>query len=97
MLEDVPDYHQIKRQLGNVPVVWINVGLARVELNACIQWWRILLALSELEMKRGNASEAARLRAPARGIVQYIAAHTPPDLREAFLQTPELLYVLERT
>jgi hypothetical protein len=159
LLEDIPDYHQIKRQLGNVPMVWINVGLARVELaiaqhdferaltlanvfesdlranhcrafineilylkaqilitsehedaysvlqqasaeaeqlNARIRWWRILLALSELEMKRGNASEAARLRAQARGIVQYIAAHTPPDLRETFLQIPEVLYVMER-
>lgn len=158
LLDDIPDYHQIKRQLGNVPLVWINVGLARVEmaiaqrdferaltlvnvfesdlranhcrafineilylkaqvlialehedaysvlqqarveaeqLNARIRWWRILLTLSELEIKRSNALEAERWRVQAREIVQYIADHAPGDLRESFLQTPEVRYVME--
>jgi tetratricopeptide (TPR) repeat protein len=52
--------------------------------------WRILYALGEIEAARGNAAEAQSLRQQAREIIQYIADHSPPELRQTFLNLPEV-------
>lgn len=56
--------------------------------------WRILGALAEIESSRDHA-EAHTLRAEARANLEYILAHTPDDLRESFLGTPEVRRVME--
>jgi DNA-binding SARP family transcriptional activator len=47
--------------------------------------WQILFALSQLE---SNPTEAKFLRQQAQEAAQYIADHTPPDLRVSFLALP---------
>jgi hypothetical protein len=54
--------------------------------------WQILFALSQLEM---DPTEAKVLREQAREIINYIADHTPLDLRTSFLGLPEVRMVLE--
>jgi len=64
--------------------------------------WRILAALAEIEMQRGNHDQAKSLRAHARETIDYIAAHTPADpstplgtsLRAAFLNLPDVRAVM---
>jgi tetratricopeptide (TPR) repeat protein len=73
--------------------------------------WRILAALAEIEVGRGNTTEAHALRQQAREVILYIADHCPPDpsagsgqapsagsgqsLRASFLQLPEVRAVLD--
>jgi tetratricopeptide (TPR) repeat protein len=52
--------------------------------------WQILATLSQIEEQRGNQNEAVKLRAQAREIVEYIAAHTPAELRASFLSLPKV-------
>jgi len=53
--------------------------------------WPILIALSELEARCGNAAESQTLRGQAREIVDYIADHTgTPELRASFLNLPDV-------
>ena len=47
--------------------------------------WQILAALSEVESGRGNETRAASLRARGREVVGFIAAHSPEQFRETFL------------
>lgn len=56
--------------------------------------WPILAALSRLEAERGRPAEAEALRAEAQTIVCYIADHSPPELREGFLNLPNVQKVL---
>lgn len=78
---------------------WECLTEARAEAerqNARWILWRIYAALSELEIQRGNRDHAQTLRAQAREIIEYIAAHTPDDpsaplgtsLRASFLNLP---------
>ena len=50
----------------------------------------ILLTLLELETERGDTTQAQVRRDEARGVIQFIADHTPPDLREIFLNKPDV-------
>lgn len=52
--------------------------------------WGILATQSKLEAQSGNAETAERLRAEAREQVEFIAAHSSPDLGAAFLALPEV-------
>ena len=67
----------------------LHSARAEAEALGCrrIQW-QVLAALSEIEQQRGHATEAEALRATAREIVDYLAAHTPEDLRAQFLELP---------
>ncbi|MBI5649830.1 MAG: hypothetical protein HZC40_05185 [Chloroflexi bacterium] len=47
--------------------------------------WEILAVLSAVETARGDAVSARAARDQAREIVAHIAAHAPPELRDAFL------------
>ncbi len=70
-----------------------NFSLARAEAEALDSrrtLWPILVAQSELESQRGNQSQAHALRDQAREIVEYIAEHSPPDLRVSFLNLPRV-------
>jgi tetratricopeptide (TPR) repeat protein len=57
-------------------------------LGARRMLWQILAAQSEIELARGNDTNAESLRAQARSIIQEIAEHTPNDLRTSFLNLP---------
>lgn len=56
--------------------------------------WQILAAQSQLENERGNLAEAKALRVKARVIIEYIAAHTPDELRVSFLNLSSVREVL---
>ncbi|MGB8645854.1 MAG: hypothetical protein WCF84_11500 [Anaerolineae bacterium] len=56
--------------------------------------WEILALSADLEQQRGNESAAAALHAQARETVEFIAAHTPDDLRRAFLNLPQVQHAL---
>jgi tetratricopeptide (TPR) repeat protein len=53
----------------------------------------ILIALAKLET---DPAEARKWLAQAREVILYIIDHSPVDLRDTFLQTPEARYVMER-
>jgi tetratricopeptide (TPR) repeat protein len=55
--------------------------------------WRILGALAEIESRRDH-TVAHTLRIQARANLEYILAHTPSDLRESFLGTPDVRRVM---
>jgi len=60
--------------------------------------WRILLAVSEIESRRGRYAEAQSRRQQAREIVEFIAAHTgSPELRESFLNLRDVRDVMGET
>ncbi len=52
--------------------------------------WQIDATLSEMESERGNNADAEKFREQAREVIEYIAAHTPPDLRDSFLNLPQV-------
>jgi tetratricopeptide (TPR) repeat protein len=57
--------------------------------------WRILMALSKLEVQRENPTAAQALQRAAREIVEYLAEHIgAPELRAAFLNQPEVRAVI---
>src|SRR5262249_10941792 len=51
--------------------------------------WQILAATSELQQRLGNCEQADALDREARGILTPVSEHTPPDLRETFLNLPD--------
>ncbi|MBI3740706.1 MAG: hypothetical protein HY257_02980, partial [Chloroflexi bacterium] len=53
--------------------------------------WKILAARAECE---SNQAKAREWRAKSRGVVEYIAAHSPADLRGHFLNLPEVERVM---
>jgi tetratricopeptide (TPR) repeat protein len=56
--------------------------------------WRILALLAEIEARRGNREQAAQLTAQARELIEFIAAHTPEEYRQSFLNLPHVRAVL---
>src|SRR5574341_1438664 len=80
--------------LGRIEKAYVILMEARAEAEAMSArriLWQILVALSDIEAQRGNATDAHRLRAAAREIINYIADHTPsPDLRTSFLNLPSV-------
>ena len=52
--------------------------------------WELLALSSELAREDGDATTAESLRGQGREIVSYIAEHSPPDLRESFLNLPKV-------
>ncbi len=63
-------------------------------LNVRLASWQILIALSQIEAQRGHADEARALRRQARTVITYVADHSPPDLRTAFLDLPDVRRVM---
>ncbi len=57
--------------------------------------WQILIAMSEIEMKRGREMAAYKLRQQAQQIIETIAGHIDQiDLRESFMNLPQIRSVL---
>jgi tetratricopeptide (TPR) repeat protein len=70
---------------------------ARVEserVGSRFYLWRILALLGDMEKQRGNPSQAAVLYAQAGEILEFIAAHTPAQYRESFLNLAEVKQVM---
>jgi tetratricopeptide (TPR) repeat protein len=79
--------------LGQPDTAWECWLAARAETEAIgsrRMLWQILLALSQLE---SNPTEAERLRQQAQEVVEYIADHSPPELRASFLALPAVRVV----
>lgn len=56
--------------------------------------WQIYVTLSETEMERGNGGEAGLFQDKARECIGYLAAHTPDEFREGFLNLPVVRAVM---
>ncbi len=54
----------------------------------------ILFTLIELENERGDEPQARVWRDEARPHIQFMAEHLPPDLRDSFLNTPDVRKVM---
>src|SRR5574341_90006 len=65
-------------------------------INARRILWQILAAMSDLEMQRGDAASAETWRAAACAVIQFIAEHTPDDVRDSFLRLPQVRAVLQQ-
>ena len=70
---------------------WLAARAEAEAIGSRRMLWQILVALSRLEP---DPTAAERLRRQAREIVEYIANHTPPDLRTSFLALPAVRAVL---
>jgi tetratricopeptide (TPR) repeat protein len=49
--------------------------------------WKILATIGEIEAARGNNARADAVLGQARQVIDYIAEHAPPELRETFLNS----------
>lgn len=70
---------------------WLEARAVAEEMQARRWLWPILFALSRLE---SDPTEAKRLRQQAREVIEYIASHTPPELRASFLGLPTVQELL---
>jgi class 3 adenylate cyclase/predicted ATPase len=69
----------------------LRVGRSEAQAMGARWWlWQILADLGRAEAERGSAAEAAALHGQAREIVEYIADHSPAELRESFLSLPNV-------
>ncbi len=84
--------------LGRAEEAYETLNEARAEAEAIGSrrtLWRILLAVSEIESRRGRYAEAQSRRRQAREIVEFIADHTgSPELRESFLNMRDVRDVM---
>jgi len=79
---------------------FIALGWAKkvAEEQGALTWlWQIEIALAQVEGQRGNYTEAQTLRAQARENIEFIAAHTPQEMRESFLNLPEVRRVMQNS
>lgn len=82
----------------NIDGARTTLGQARAEaeaLNMRRILWQIYAALGDVEAQDGNPAEARSLRAHAREIVEYIAEHTPLELRASFFALPQVRAIME--
>jgi tetratricopeptide (TPR) repeat protein len=75
--------------------VWQTARDEAEAMSVRAELWQILLALAASCDRQGRHAEAAELLAQARTIVQYIAEHSPDDLRASFLALPQVQPVLD--
>jgi tetratricopeptide (TPR) repeat protein len=101
----IPDGLCIKGEallaLGHLDAAHQVLTEARAEAEALgsrRNLWPILFALSQVETRRGNISEAQQLDQEVRDIIEYIADHAgSPDLRTSFLALPRVRQLFEDT
>ncbi len=72
---------------------WLAARVEAEAIGSRRMLWQISLALSQLET---DSTEAERLHHQAREIIEYIADHTPPELRATFLALPAVQAVLTK-
>ncbi len=71
--------------------------IARAEaeaMNLRPMLWPVLVALAELHGQQERHSKAAELLDEARAVIQFIADHSPADLRASFLALPQVRRVM---
>jgi tetratricopeptide (TPR) repeat protein len=100
LLDAYPLQARALRRLGRVEEARqaLREGLALTEARGAV-WseWKIRSALSAVEAQRGDTAEAESQRTKARELIEYVAARTPEDLRETFLNLPEVRRVLQES
>lgn len=57
--------------------------------------WQVLAEQSRIAQAHGELANAQALRKQARHEIDYIAEHSPPDLRPAFLALPDIREIME--
>lgn len=73
----------------------LNGAKKIAEEQGALTWlWHIELALAQIETQRGHSGSARDHRTLARAAIDYIAAHTPPNLRESFLNSLDVRTVM---
>jgi tetratricopeptide (TPR) repeat protein len=97
-----PDLLLIKAEAFKTQNEWTRcremLDRARTEAEAIgsrRMLWKILSAMSEVEIKFGNRPRADSLRAKAYEVVQFIADSSPPELRTHFLALPQVRSLIE--
>lgn len=100
--QDLPNALYVKAQAlrnsGNVDEAWRAFNEARIEAEKTYtRWmlWRILAELANIERERGQIEPARVLQMQARAMIEYIAGHSPPELRASFLNMPSVQAVME--
>lgn len=60
------------------------------------RWWlpAAQITLGQIEERLGHAGEAAAARGQALQTIEYIAAHSPADIREPFLARPDVRSIM---
>jgi tetratricopeptide (TPR) repeat protein len=81
---------QSMNQFDQAQAALLEAQIEAEQTNSRWMLWRILAALAEVEHARGDLEQAQILRGQAREIIEYIATHTPPELRESFLNLPDV-------
>jgi tetratricopeptide (TPR) repeat protein len=87
-----------QRALGRADQAYALLTEARRQVEALqsrYRLWPILSTLLEMEMERGDAAQAERVRGQAREVIEYIADHTPAPYRESFLNLPAVRTVMQ--
>jgi tetratricopeptide (TPR) repeat protein len=87
-----------QRALGRADEAYALLTEARRQgeaMQSRYRLWPILITLLEMEMERGDAAQAERVRQQAREVIEYIADHTPAPYHESFLSLPAVRSVME--
>ncbi len=74
--------------------LWQTARTQADAMNLRPTLWRILVALAASRERQGRHAESAELMGQARATVEYIAEHSPPDLRASFLALPQVRRVM---
>jgi ATP/maltotriose-dependent transcriptional regulator MalT len=74
--------------------VWETARREAEAMGSRTLLWQVLSALSKVEAERGRAAQAETLRVKAHELIKYIANHTPDELRESFLNLPDVRAIL---
>lgn len=85
---------QSLNQFAEAQTALLEAQLEAEQTNSRWILWRILAALAEIAMQRGNLDQARTLRAQSRQIIDYLAVRTPPELRATFLNLPNVRAVM---
>jgi tetratricopeptide (TPR) repeat protein len=84
-----------QRELGRAEETCQRAFTIAERMSSRQTLWQILLEQSRLAEARGDAARGETLRQQARGVVEYIVDHTPPDLRESFLALPDVRAIVD--
>jgi tetratricopeptide (TPR) repeat protein len=85
------------QHLFDEALVALNEACAQAQaISSRRHLWKILAAIGEIEAALGNDSKAEAARVQACQVIDYIAEHAPPDLRETFLNSSAVRAVVHQ-
>jgi class 3 adenylate cyclase/tetratricopeptide (TPR) repeat protein len=84
------------KQLDQAQVTLKEALIASQEIGERRVRWQILGSLAEVEIRRGNVSQAEEFYSQADKIVSFIADRSPENLRATFLAQHKVYEIIER-